>query len=57
MAGCGETQALENELNAVTGGTALVQHPVDLSGTWKVNTDASDDRRYPLGHRPGALGP
>ena len=53
MAGCGETQALENELNAVTGGTALVQHPVDLSGTWKVNTDASDDPREVLGNLRG----
>ncbi|NNG16625.1 MAG: hypothetical protein HKM89_09100 [Gemmatimonadales bacterium] len=53
LAGCSETQALESELNAASGGTALVQHPVDLSGTWKVNTDVSDDPREMLGNRRG----
>lgn len=51
LAGCSETQALESELSASS--TALVQHPVDLSGTWKVNTDASDDPREVLGNRRG----
>jgi len=50
--GCSESQALESELNAVTG-QALVQHPVDLSGTWKLNPDASDNPRELLGNRRG----
>jgi len=51
LAGCSETQALESELSAAS--SALVQHPVDLSGTWKVNADASDDPREVLGNRRG----
>jgi hypothetical protein len=51
LASCSETQALESELSAAS--SALVQHPVDLSGTWKVNTDASDDPREVLGNRRG----
>lgn len=53
LASCSETQALESEPDAVTGSAALVQHPVDLSGTWKVNTDESDDPREVLGSRRG----
>jgi len=50
---CSESQALESELNAANGGQALVQHPVDLSGTWKLNPDASDNPREVLGNRRG----
>jgi hypothetical protein len=53
LAGCSETQALESELNTASSDAALVQHPVDLSGTWKVDTAASDDPREVLGNRRG----
>ena len=51
--GCSESQALESELNAANGGRVLVQHPVDLSGTWELNPDASDNPREVLGNRRG----